>query len=315
MNNPDGAAPLTDRAYEGEHDLVAMLDLLMEARAQTNDWRYAHVGELLFRFLTVARHLDAHEYIRLWHAQGRLVAYALLGEDPLFDWQVLPEWEWRGIEEQALAWAQRLLEPLRPRDPARWGGALVSGARRDDLPRRAFLERNGFQPGGEFSEVNMLCRLDQPLPASELPPGCVLRSVLEPDLPARAEAHRVVWLPWTDGEVSDEDYAFFARLPGYRHELDLIAVAPDGVIAAFVNGWLDTRNGIGDLGPVGAHPEYRRQGFTRAVLYECLRRMQAAGMLRACVSTGVSNTAAIRLYTSVGFQIVNQYDEYQQAVT
>jgi ribosomal protein S18 acetylase RimI-like enzyme len=38
--------------------------------------------------------------------------------------------------------------------------------------------------------------------------------------------------------------------------------------------------------------------------------MQALGMKRVSVSTGVSNTPAIRLYESVGFKTVNTYLEY-----
>jgi ribosomal protein S18 acetylase RimI-like enzyme len=53
-----------------------------------------------------------------------------------------------------------------------------------------------------------------------------------------------------------------------------------------------------------------RQGLTRAVLLEGLRRMQAYGMDRVCVSTGVSNTPALRLYESIGFKVVNRYLEY-----
>jgi ribosomal protein S18 acetylase RimI-like enzyme len=41
-----------------------------------------------------------------------------------------------------------------------------------------------------------------------------------------------------------------------------------------------------------------------------LRRMRARGMDRACVSTGESNTPALRLYESVGFRTVNKYLEY-----
>ncbi|MCU0282244.1 MAG: GNAT family N-acetyltransferase, partial [Acidimicrobiia bacterium] len=67
---------------------------------------------------------------------------------------------------------------------------------------------------------------------------------------------------------------------------------------------------IGDLGPVGARPAYRRRGLTRAVLLEGLRRMRARGMDRACVSTGVTNTAARALYESAGFTAVNQYLDY-----
>lgn len=38
--------------------------------------------------------------------------------------------------------------------------------------------------------------------------------------------------------------------------------------------------------------------------------MQARGMNRVCVSTGVSNAPAIGLYESVGFKIANRYLEY-----
>jgi ribosomal protein S18 acetylase RimI-like enzyme len=100
------------------------------------------------------------------------------------------------------------------------------------------------------------------------------------------------------------------RLPGYDRDLDVVAVTPDGVIAAYVNGWIDPVNRIGDLGPVGARPAYHRQGLTRAVLLECLRRMKARGMDRVCVSTGVANAPALRLYESVGFKTVNTYLEY-----
>ena len=90
----------------------------------------------------------------------------------------------------------------------------------------------------------------------------------------------------------------------------MVAVTPEGVIAAYVSGWIDPVNRIGDFGPVGALPAYRRQGLTRAALLEGMRRMQARGMDRACISTGVSNTPAIRLYESIGFRVANQYMEY-----
>jgi mycothiol synthase len=85
---------------------------------------------------------------------------------------------------------------------------------------------------------------------------------------------------------------------------------PDGAIAAYANGWIDPVNRIGDFGPVGARPAYRRQGLTRAVLLEGLRRMRACGMDRVCISTGISNAPAKRLYESIGFKAVNRYLDY-----
>ncbi len=311
----DRTAPLrslSSRLYESEQDLEQMYALLMEARSCTDDWRYWHVGELAFGFFMVACHLDPREHIRLWHnAKGTLVGYAILGEDPSFDWQVSPEYEWSGIETEAMAWAQARLAELREHDAKRWSGHLVSGVRQNNAERIAFLEQHGFRPS-EYAEVNTLRSLDEPIPESALPIGWRVRSVVADsrEVSDRAAAHREVWQPWTVGNVTDDDYTRFMRLPGYDRDLDVVAVAPDGVIAAYVNGWTDPVNRIGDFGPVGARPAHRRQGLTRAVLLECLRRMKARGMNRVCVSTGVANTPALRLYESTGFKIVNRYLEY-----
>lgn len=302
---------ICSRQYETEADLIQMQELLMEARARTDDWHYAHIGELVFRFLTVACHLNPYEHFRLWFDSRQLVGYAVLGEDPSFDFQVLSDYEWRGIETEAMIWAETLAAQFRIDTPERWSGNFVAGARQDNARRIDFLEKNGFRLGGQFSEVNMLRSLDGPIPEVKIPSGYQVRA-MNPDreISNRAGAHREVWLPWTDGNISDADYEYFMRLPGYQADLDIVAVSPDEVIAAFVNGWIDSINKIGDLGEVGARPAYRRQGLTRAVLVECMRRMQKRGMNRVCVSTGVSNTAAIRLYESIGFKIVNRYLEY-----
>jgi ribosomal protein S18 acetylase RimI-like enzyme len=306
---------LASRLYQDERDLLQMVDLLMQARALTSDWRYAHVGELAFNYFMVACHLNPQEHIRLWHAGGKLVAYAILGEDPAFDCQVFPGYEWSRIEEEALAWAERRLDELRQQDAERWGGALVSGARQDDSQRIAFLDRHDFRYCGDFAEVNMLRSLDDPIPDLVVPEGYQVREVTRSgELSQRAAAQREVWLPWTVGYVSDEDYACFMQLPGYDRTLDIVTVTPDGVIAAYVNGWIDPLNCIGDFGPVGALPAYRRQGLTRLALLEGLRRMKLKGMERVCVSTGVANLPAMRLYESVGFKIVNRYLDYIKTV-
>ena len=303
--------PLSSRLYENLQDLQQMQALLMEARAKTNDWRYWHVGELAFSFFMVDCHLDPREHIRLWHNdEGKLVGYAMLGEDPSFDWQVLPDYEWTGIEPEAWDWADTLREELSWKDPKRWGGKFKCGVRLDDTQRIVFLEEHGFQPG-EYAEVNMLRALSEPIPEPSVPSGCVVRAVAETgEAPMRALAQREVWGQWTVGNVTDDDYVRFMRLPGYQRDLDVVAVMPDGVIAAYVNGWIDTPNLIGDLGPVGARTAYRRQGLTRAVLLACLRRMKERGMNRACVSTGVTNEAARQLYGSIGFKVANRYLEY-----
>jgi hypothetical protein len=79
---------ITSRLYRSIDDLARMQALLMAARAQTDDWRYAHVGDLQFWFFMVACHLNPQEHIRLWFDGDTRVGYAILGEDPSFDYQV-----------------------------------------------------------------------------------------------------------------------------------------------------------------------------------------------------------------------------------
>ena len=314
--HPAPSSPLPFRPYEGEQDLLQMQALLMESRAVSGDWRFPHLGELMWDFFMVACHLDPAGHVRLWHDEaGRLTAYALLGEDPSFCCWVSPAHEWVGIEAEALSWAEGRLAELRGQDPRGWGGGLASGARRDDGRRIAFLEQHGFRYVGEFAEVNMLRSLQGPLPEAPLPPDCRVRGMEEAGrVTGRALAQREVWQPWSVGRVSDEEYAALMRLPGYRPELDVVAVLSDGVVASYANCWVDPLNRIGDFGPVGTRPAFRRRGLARAVLLEGLRRMRAAGMDRACVSTGVSNTAARRLYESVGFRVVNEFLDYAKPV-
>lgn len=298
------------RPYAGEADLLQMRQMLMEARRRTgSDWSHAHVGLLAWDFFMIHCHLDPRRHIRLWHDESsRLVGYAMVGDDPQFFCQVLPPHEWSGIECEALAWAEALVADLRCGDPARWGGALLSGAREDDASRIAFLEEHGFRYRGELPETDMIRALDGDLPGVALPEGFRVRALAgAEEVGERAAAYHEVWQPWTVGDVSDDDYAALTNLPGYDRELDVVAVGPGGVIAAYVNCWCDPVNGIGDLGPVGARPAFRRRGLTRAVLLEGMRRLRAAGMDRVCVSTGVENNAARPLYESVGFRVVNRH--------
>ena len=138
-----------------------------------------------------------------------------------------------------MAWAEDAPGRAPPARTQRWGGNFVSGARQDDAKRIAFLEQHGFRYSGEFAEVNMLRSLDEPIPESALPAGCQVRAVAEAgEISNRAAAQREVWQPWTVGNVSDDDYARFMRLPGYHRDLDVVA-SHAGWRHRRVREWLD----------------------------------------------------------------------------
>ena len=106
----------------------------------------------------------------------------------------------------------------------------------------------------------------------------------------------------------------FMRSPVYDPELDIIAVAPDGQVGAFCIVWIDPVNQVGLFEPVGTHPDFQRKGLGRAVMLEGLRRLKQRGMKSAIVSTFEDHPPAIKLYESVGFQVVHRLGTYEKEV-
>jgi ribosomal protein S18 acetylase RimI-like enzyme len=86
-------------------------------------------------------------------------------------------------------------------------------------------------------------------------------------------------------------------------DLDLVAVAPDGALAAFCIGWLHQGvEGVeGQIEPLGVHPEHQGRGLGRALLFETLRRMMHQhGVDLAHIEVERDNTTARRLYERDG---------------
>ena len=89
------------------------------------------------------------------------------------------------------------------------------------------------------------------------------------------------------------------RGPLYRRDLDLVAVAPDGELAAFCTVWFDDVLRSAVFEPVGTHPAHQRRGLGKAVMTEGLRRAARLGATVASVSS--YSAGAHALYASLGF--------------
>jgi ribosomal protein S18 acetylase RimI-like enzyme len=86
-------------------------------------------------------------------------------------------------------------------------------------------------------------------------------------------------------------------MPLYRRDLDLVAQASDGTLAAFATVWYDDACRFGYFEPVGVDPAHQRRGLGRALLCAGLHRLRERGACVAQVS-GYSH-AANALYGSV----------------
>ena len=173
----------------------------------------------------------------------------------------------------------------------------------DDHELKAELQADGYQA----ENVNRSYRWDLAgnLPEPELPPGWKLRSVageLEAN-PRRAASHAAFESKMPHA-MHLQRYLDFMRSPVYVPERDLVAVTPDGRVAAFMIWWADV-SGIAQIEPFGTHPEFQGQGIGRALIYHGLTEMKAAGMQVARVVTDEPRQATA-FYEGVGFEDVGR---------
>jgi len=126
--------------------------------------------------------------------------------------------------------------------------------------------------------------LEAPIPEVEIAPGYKIRSMGD-----KREFDARAWASWRAFHPDEPDEGFdggawFANLqsaPLYRRDLDIIAEAPNGEIAAFSTIFYDdaTRSAVCVL--VGTAPEHQRRGLGKAVITKGLHRLQRMGGTRA----------------------------------
>ena len=303
------------RPYHDERDLTAMLDLLQQGRAANNGSYYIHPGDLKWWLYYPPLEGDFWDQIYLWDDPshpGSLLGWALLSPDWVgFDVYTRPELRSTPLAQEMYTWAEEQAIGI-----AREAGKAtiyVLWVLHDDpflgehFIKRGYRLRRGY--------VHLTRALESPIPSADVAEGFSLRSCLgELEAASRARAQYGVFGSSAPFKRYLERFTNFMHSPAYEPDLDIVAVAPEGQVGAFCIVWTDPLNGVGLFEPVGTHPEFQRMGLGRAVMLEGLRRLKDRSMKVAIVSTFEDNPAAIKLYESVGFQIVNRLGTYEKDV-
>jgi GNAT superfamily N-acetyltransferase len=170
----------------------------------------------------------------------------------------------------------------------------------DDTLRQETLACRAYKKGSNISH-KWHRDLDAPLPDAPVPSGYIIRSMGAIDEhPARGLAS---WRSFHSDEPEtnyDGDWSWFQNLqsaPLYRRDLDIVAAAPGGELAAFCTIFYDdtTRSAVCVL--VGTAAEHWRRGLGKAVIVEGMRRLQKLGCTR--VFATAYDPPANALYGSV----------------
>ena len=253
-------------------------------------WRW-HVNENIFK-------LNLPEVIFLWESDGQIVAVLNPDSPGEAFFQIHPAFHENGLISEMLDAAEANLPSLKDDGKKE---LIVWVNETDDSTKHLFTER-GYVRSKYLAEHMRRRFYTAPVPVPVLPAGYTLRALGDEDeLPVRS------WLSWKvfHPNEPDEDYQGWEwyknvqRIPLYRRDLDILAVAPDGELAAFCTVWFDDVTRTAVFEPVGTHPEHQKRGLGKAVMAEGLRNAERLGATLATVSS--YGKAAHALYESMGF--------------
>lgn len=301
--------PPASRPYRHPDDLQSVIDLILACRAEERIDPWPPVHDIRTR-------LGASDDARLWiDKRDRPVAFAMIWEGNVFLYFALPCARDETLEAQAIAWATAQARASAEQHGER--AVLCVPVRDDDPYRAALLARTGLRRE-EWHMIRMRRWLHLPIADPPVPPGFTLRPAAgESEAPALVKLHHTAFATASETIAERVDWM---RSPVYDSRLDLVAVAPDGSLAAFCrcslcaeeNARLGFASAWVDL--IGVHPAYRRRGLGRAILLLALRNMREMGLTRALLSVGSWNALAQHLFETCGFVVAcrifwHVYDE------
>lgn len=327
--NPASADALVQARPYTDEDVQLVCDLLNACDAVDKmDDNYS-VDNLITEFddpeLNKARDL------RLWEdASGNLIGFGQVGfrksdEDGALDgnfyMRVHPDHRNLGLEDTIMTWA---IERAREAGVEQSLPARIRGGTRDyDTYGRDVYERHGMSVVRYF--FTMERDLSRPIDEPQFPEGFTLThsTADSADVQRWVECFNLSFIDhWNHHPMAAETHRhWLTNSPSYLAERDLIALSPDGTVAAFCFCWVDPddnkRNNRLDgwIDILGTRRGYRKMGLGRAMLLAGLHRLKAEGMTIAKLGVDADNpTGALKLYEDTGFTKLHTYVSYRKEV-
>ena len=219
---------------------------------------------------------------------------------------VQPTYRGSGLEQEIFSWGQaQMLKYACRTGEGFWGSVEIF----EDAPHAAQTIRNleaaGFTPF-DWSVYRFELEMSQELPPTQLSKGYKIRSFHgENEVQAYVALHRAAFgskkmtMAWRNRILHQ---------PTYRSSLDLIIENEAHVPVGFCICWL--RADVGQIEPLGVHPDYQGLGLGRALETVAYQTLKAHGARTIKVDHGSHNENAIAISQKTGFRKSNNALRY-----
>lgn len=291
------------RPYQAEDDFWRMREFLryvfMLNDRRERSWHVARLDYCRWHTAMNCAKVRLEDVAFLWEDNGEIVAIAMPDGGPgEVHFLVHPALTTPELEEEMLVVAEERLPKVLP-DGKR---GLFVWASSEYKTRQEMLQRHGYRRD-TWPEHQWRRDLDGPIPDVPILAGFAIRplgdglELLERCYASGLGFHEGDIKVAVENRQDPQWYRNIQNAPLYRRDLDLVAIAPHGAVAAFCTVWFDDVTRTGVFEPVATVPHYRRLGLGKALLTEGLRRLQRMGATRAFV--GGYSERANALYRSV----------------
>jgi GNAT superfamily N-acetyltransferase len=292
---------MRSRSYAGPADLRLTQDLLLARWRRLGTSAGWHVGDFAWWIAHDQGLLEhAADRVHLWldDREERALASAWIDGHGTLDLEVLPSVDQADLLAEALRWYRERVARVIPAE--RLMGLASVYAMDGDRPRIELLGEAGYAQGGEGRDLVLSRSLADGGPRTPaLPDGWQVRPFQpEGELDDMVDLHRAAF----GSSLTAAAYQRVVACWPYRGDLDWVAVAPDGELAAFCLCWLDQANQVVTLEPVGCRPEHQRQGVAGATCSAAIRQAAGLGATVATVCGDPEMVPAWELYHSLGFR-------------
>lgn len=294
------------RSYQNEEDYWRIREFLRQVMLANHSrdlcWHVTRWDYLIWSVKPDDEKIKLEENVFIWETESGQIAAVLHPEDRGHIFlQIHPDFCTSELEEEMLATAEKHLTVI-GRDGNRKFWLWIDS---QDRSLKEILKRRGFQRIEQAGQLEYKHRrsLDEPLPDVPLISGYTIHALGDGlELLERCYA---AGLGFRQDDVNaarknrdnPEWYRSLQSAPLYRRDLDIVAVAEDGSIAAFCTIWFDDVTRTACFEPLATVPAHQRRGLGKAVLLEGLHRLKRMGCKMVFVS-GYSQ-AANALYFSV----------------